>query len=424
MNWTRLTNRLKWYEQTEYALLLLTTIAAPLSWRLATVGMILLGVIGIVKAVKARRMGNPALSPTARWCCVSMMALFVVYLVSGLASDNREYGLDVAFSKVYFLVFPLLALLSDTRYLTHKHIRGLFYTLWLTLIVLFLVRAGVTIDKMIGGTPLKSLLDEKFYPEHHTYVALYLSVAMAFAATELVRLLTKNKTKTKTKTRDLIILSVGQLLLTLFAMAVNSRAGILAIILIVFATLGYLAWTTRNWRLVLAATALVAACATGLFFLQPESRHRLTKTVENVEGDARTDLNRYGLEVVKYDMEGWQWIFGLGEGDMKEHLYVRYAAHGYKGGLTGRGMRTHNQYLDTFLGTGLVGLAVLLLMLLLPLRHNRRQEQHDRLVVPSVVLPTLLILVTEMMLVRQAGIVFIAFTYYILILWKTKTSHS
>ena len=415
---------MKWYEQSEYVLLLLTTMTSPLSWRLATVGMILLGVNGIVKAVKARHVGNPALGSVARWCCAAMITLFVVYLVSGLASDNRAYGLDVAFSKVYFLVFPLLALLSDTRYLTHKHIHGILYTLWLTLIVLFLVRSGVTIVKMIGGTPMKDLLDEHFYYIQHTYVALYISIAMAFAATELVRLLTDKKDKTKHKTRTIVLLAVGELMLTLFSMAINSRAGILAIILIGLATLGYLTWSTRNWRLVLAATALVAACATGLFFLQPESRHRLTKTVEDVSGDTPRDdrlkLTRYGLETARYNMEGWQWMFGLGEGDMKEYLYERYAAHGFKFGLTKGGARTHNQYLDTFLGCGFVGLAVLLLMLLLPLRHNRRQQKYDRLVVPSVVLPTLLILITEMMLVRQAGIVFIAFIYYILILWKSK----
>jgi O-antigen ligase len=286
----------------------------------------------------------------------------------------------------------------------------------------------VTIVKMIGGTPLEELMSKRFYYIHHTYVALYISIAMAFAATELVRLLTDKKDKTKHKTRAIVLLAVGELMLTLFAMAINSRAGILAIILIGLATLGYLTWTTRNWRLVLATTALVAVCATGLYFLQPESRHRLTKTVENISGDVPKDERltqaRLAIETAKYNMEGWQWLFGLGEGDMKEYLYERYAAHGYKFGLTGGGARTHNQYLDTFLGCGFVGLAVLLLMLLLPLRHNRRQQKYDRLVVPSVVLPTLLILVTEMMLVRQAGIVFIAFSYYILILWKTKTSHS
>ena len=117
-----------------------------------------------------------------------------------------------------------------------------------------------------------------------------------------------------------------------------------------------------------------------------------------------------------------EWLIGLGEGDMKEHLYERYAAHGFRAGDWNGGVRTHNQYLDTFLGCGLIGLGALTLMLLLPLVGNNRQKRYDYFVVPSVVLPTLLFLAIEMMLVRQMGIVFIAFTYTILILWKTKTS--
>ena len=411
----------KWYEQAEYAALLLIAAAVPLSWRIATLGLIVLLVLGIVKAVKAKYVGNPALSVTARWCCVAMMALFAVYLLSGLRSENRAYGLDVALSKVYFVLFPLAALISDSSHLTHRRIRSIFYTLWVSLVVIFLVCAGIAVGKMIGGTPLSSLHNYNFYSIHHTYVALYITIAVAFAASEMVRLLPERKTKRGL--RILLILAVGEILLTLFALAVDSRAGIVAIALIAVIIIVHLFWRTRNWRLAVLTVAAMAVCAAGFCLLLPESVGRLTETLDKVSGkepqDERVMLFQYGMEVAKYDMGARERFIGIGEGDIKEHLFARYAVHGFKKGVL-MGYRTHNQYLDTFLGCGFVGLAVLLAMLLLPFFGNRRQEGEDRPVVPAVVLPTLFFMATEMMLVRQMGIVFVSFAYYLLILWKTK----
>ena len=438
---------MKWYEKTEYALLLLTTITAPLDWRLATIGMILLGVSAVFKIFKSKHFGNPALSTPARIVAVSMMAFFAVSTLSASLSNNQPYGWDIAFSRVYFLVFPLLSLAGNSTYLSRPRIRILFYTLFATLVVLFFVRSGVTIVKMAQGTPLTSLLDSHFYSTHHTYFALYLSIAFALAASEIIRILNENENQNGNRlppnsqfsTTQAIKQSSNQAILTklsipllfvllvlaLFALAVNSRAGILAISLITLASLVYLHFSLHNWRITLPVTTLVVACALALFFLQPENRHRLTNTFKDVSSeepkDARLTLTRYGLEVAEYDMYGWEWVFGLGEGDMKEHLFTRYATHGYKNGVK-ENLRTHNQYLETFLASGALGLAVLLFFLLSPLFGIRRLPREDRLPVLSVVFPTILFLATEMMLYRQMGIVFIAFSYYLLILWYQKPS--
>ena len=427
---------MKWYEKTEYALLLLTTITAPLDWRLATIGMILLGVSSVFKIFKAKHFDNPALTTAACIVAVSMMAFFAVSTLSASLSSNQPYGWDIAFSRVYFLVFPLLSLAGDSTYLSRPRIRILFYTLFATLVVLFFVRSGVTSVKVAQGTPLTSLLDSHFYSTHHTYFALYLSIAFALAVSEIIRILNEKENRNGNRLPPISQLSTLNsklsipllfvlLVLALFALAVNSRAGILAISLITLASLVYLHFSLHNWRITLPATTLVVACALALFFLQPENRHRLTNTLKDVSSeepkDARLTLTRYGLEVAEYDMYGWEWVFGLGEGDMKEHLFTHYATHGYKNGVK-ENLRTHNQYLETFLASGTLGLAVLLFFLLSPLLGIRRLPREDRLPVLSVVFPTLLFLATEMMLYRQMGIVFIAFSYYLLILWYQKPS--
>lgn len=436
----QLFSRLKPLEKAEYTLLLLLAVAVPLHWRVTVVGFVLLLLLSVVKAIVARRVGNPALSKGQRWALVAMLAFFALTLVSGLASENRSYGLEIAFRKLSFLFLPLAALISDTRYLSRLHLRGIFATLFTTLAGTFLVCAVIASVKMIGGSSLSEVLDTHFFPTHHTYVALYISVALSFAYSELLRHLFPSD---KVPTLPLWFLLSGVLCLVLFAMAVNSRAGILAVCLLAVMAVVDIALLSRQWRTTLMVFLLLAACGTALYLIEPSNRHRLSSTVKDLNEeyptDARVDLNAYGMEVIQFDMGGGRWLYGLGEGDYLDHIVTRYAFHGYKGGAKER-MNTHNQYLDTFLACGAIGLAILLLMLLQPLfplkslfrllfrrkgdvtARNALPQAADLHIVPLSIFCIMLILATEVMLARQMGITFIAYTYLLLILWKQKTS--
>lgn len=429
----QLFSRQKWYEQVEYSLLLLMAVATPLYWRLAIVGMILLTLSALTKAIVTHHFGNPALGKRTRWCLVVMIAFFAVYLVSGFFSHNRAYGLEIAMGKICFLLIPLTALISDTRYLSRLHFRTLFYALFSSLAVTFIVCAVIASVKMIGGSTLNQVLDYHFFPTHHTYMALYITVAMAFGYTEILRHLNVSTYKSKdNKPLPLWFLMTGELLLTLFAMAVNSRAGILVICLMAVAFVVDIAFLTRRWKTTLATFLLMAGCAAALYVIIPDSRHRLSQTAqdfsEEYPTDARVSLNKYGMEVIEWDMDNGRWLVGLGEGDYLDHINVRYAVHGYKTGVSSA-MGTHNQYLETFLSCGAVGLIIMLLMLLLPLfparpffqslTKHRDTSLHpaDLRIAPAVVLSTMIILSTESMLGRQMGLLFIAYYYLLTILW-------
>ena len=417
----RLFGRMKWYEQAEYAAMLFTMAAAPLNWRVATVGMVLLALLAVVKAVAKRRFGNPALEKPQRWALAAMMALFAVYLASGFFSENRAYGLEIAGGKLCLLILPLAALAGDTRYLTHERMRVLFYTLGMTLVVTFLVCTGIAVGKMIGGTAFKNVLDHHFISTHHTYVALYLIVAMVFGYTEIMALIKQGTFSLRAPLP--VCLLTGELLLTLFALAVNSRAGILAIVLLAAVAIADIARTTRKWRTVVVAVVVMGVVGGGLYALVPASRHRLAKTMTDVSSaypkDARVGLMDYAFEAIERDMDHGRWLVGLGEGDYLDHLYVRYAAHGYKGGVKYQ-QGTHNQYMETFLACGAIGLAVLLWMLTAPLWIWRKAGSGRRK--GFLVFFIMLALVTESMLGRQMGLFFIAYIYYLLILWRPKIS--
>jgi len=429
----KLFRRLRWYEQAEYAVMLLTMAAAPLSWQVGVIGMILLGLVTVAKIVATRHAGNPALGESQRWAFVAMIAFFGIHLVWGFFSANRALGWEVAFREISFLALPLIALLGDTRYLTRDHMRTLFYTLGVTLSVTFLVCTVIAVCKMIGGATFNSTLDHHFFPTHHTYVALYLIVAMAFGYTEIMEQIEDGRFSFRSPLT--ILLLTGELLLTLFALAVNSRVGTLLIVLLALVAVADMVLTTRSWRNALIAFGIIAVVGGGLYALEPASRHRLTKTVKDVTNeypnDARVMLWNTATETILREMGDGRWIVGLGTGDYLDYLYERHAAHGYKDM-----MDAHNQYLGTFLGCGAIGLFLMLWMLTAPLwawkpafRHWRRQRAltyarpvpFPRLA-PAIVLPILLAIATESILGRMMGIFFTAYIYYLLILWKPTTT--
>ncbi len=97
-------------------------------------------------------------------------------------------------------------------------------------------------------------------------------------------------------------------------------------------------------------------------------------------------------------------IFGVGLGDNTDQLCKVYAAKNYKMPLDKK-MNSHNQFLETTVGQGIIGLSALLVMLLLPLFHNSKNQ--------FLIHGFLIIFITNMLFesifTHQAGVVFYAF---------------
>jgi O-antigen ligase len=110
------------------------------------------------------------------------------------------------------------------------------------------------------------------------------------------------------------------------------------------------------------------------------------------------------IEVIKRNP-----ILGVGNGDIKDELSKVYAERDYNKPLEMH-MNSHNQYLETAVGQGLVGLAFLFLMFLVPLFI----VQQNPLLVQGFILLALLSILVESMFNTQAGVIFIAFFYALL----------
>jgi O-antigen ligase len=154
----------------------------------------------------------------------------------------------------------------------------------------------------------------------------------------------------------------------------------------------------------------------GIFYttyrIIPGSFQRMETAGRVVRSDT-TDLSQSAestaerLSIWKASIEIIQehYLLGVGTGDVKDTLYVKYAKNNMVSALKLK-LNSHCQYLQTFIALGIIGFLVLVSMLLFPAIQAIRRR--DYLYFLFVFLFAFNILV-ESMFETQAGIIFYAF---------------
>ena len=99
------------------------------------------------------------------------------------------------------------------------------------------------------------------------------------------------------------------------------------------------------------------------------------------------------------------WFLGVGTGDGQEELQLQYKRINFDIAFNEE-YNTHNQYLQTWLGLGLVGLLLLISCLIFPAISAFQRKNYLYM---SFLMLFSICCITESMLCRQNGIVFYAF---------------
>ena len=452
----QLFGHLRWYESSEYVLMMLMVVSVPIHWRLGVWCMALLGINFIIKAAASRSLGNRSLSRPAIACLCLMVLYYLVYAVSISYSNNPAEGWSMIFIMLPLLIFPLIFLLSDMSYLTITHHKTLIYLLAATLTVRFILlalRAAVlsplsdligdtthllasstlqSASLLFGGTflnqaivgPISAIM--KFVAEllemtsiasfkhftfdhlHHNYLAIYIITAIAFLYAELIR---NWKHPRWRKMRWVIIADMA--LLTVSIIVSDSRSGLVVFAMLAAVCVAHLAVVRKQWLTTGIIVGILAALIGATYLATPKSFKRIIDTAQSLakgeEGDVRQTLWSSSLEA------------------MKGHLLVGYGCEGYWNALSDsyqsnecdsgfkHNFNPHNQYLETALATGVVGLAVILAMILAPaafaLRHKPRNMH---IVLFTVVYAGCMFF--EASFGRQMGLLFICWWYGFLLL--------
>ena len=397
-------NSIRWYDNMQYAAMWLAVCSIPLNWRLALWMSLLLLVATVVKMVAGRHVGNPSLSRPLRWALCTPMVYWGVLALSLLWSTDAATGLAALRLKAVMLVWPLCLLLSDTSYLTSRHLRGLGYALLLGLGAAFAYFAAKAGGAMLDGMSLSEFQNAFFGMErrdagrvyHHAYIALYAVVALVFVYHDLA---TRWNTM-RPWLRWLLILAVP--ILICYVVVVNSRAGMLAMGLAGLACVVHLAVTHRSWKLGLGIGLLLVVGVVAATRLVPSYSNRIASTLENVESDARTDINRSNWHAYCQSP-----LLGYGVGDYRARQVEQYGADDFDYGANAS-YNAHNQYMESLMAAGIPGILALLMLLLAPVVVAWRQRSAHRFLVVMITVIVMFNLLFESMLERQMGLLFVA----------------
>lgn len=396
----------KWQDAMQLGVMVLMGAVLPLSWHLGLWAAVLLAVASAVKIFAdihdgRRALCNPALNGWMRAALLSAVAYVAIFAVSLLYSNNVSAGLNTLWHKSVLLIFPLCFLLTDTSYLKPVHVRVIFYALLVAICGVFLYCVGDAVVKMTGGAMLKSVTGMTFdVARHHTYYAFYALVAVVFVYFEL------SGHWHEMKVWQRVLLIVATVFVILYIVLVNSRAGVLGLYVMEVVCAVHLALRYKRWWQALLMAVLMVGFTLSAETLLPGHQNRLKATVEAGEKDARVGIIKSSFNAVKQSP-----LTGQGVGDYEETLHEQYTEDERSLGT----LNAHNQYAETLLAVGLVGLLFLLAYLLMPLicAIGRKGVFWQVTFFTGIVMFNLLF---ESMLERQMGMLFIGFFLALMVL--------
>ena len=203
------------------------------------------------------------------------------------------------------------------------------------------------------------------------------------------------------------------LLFSLSIILANSKAVILTLFLTLFLAGLYYGYKRGFLKTSLLITSAFLILVSFLIYKTPQLYLRIA--------DSKRIIKNYINNENLKDYEGtsqriliWQssitiikkhFLIGVGAGDVKDSLMEEYSKKGYKD-IIAKNLNAHNQFLQTFIATGVVGFIILFSLFIFPLINSFKRKNFMFF---SFLIIVMLNLLTESMLETQAGVIFFAF---------------
>jgi len=322
-----------------------------------------------------------------------------------------ERSLSLFFFPLAFFLFPLNHTEKQKNRLKFIYILAttatMFYGELLTFIQFFIDKKAGKWDGVedIFSDPRYSYFIRTHFEEtvslHPTYACLFLGVAFIW----LMHYLIENYS-TLTKLQSVLILA-GLLLIIIEQVVLAARTPFVATLFAAFIL--FIILLKKKIYILWALLAMVIL-SISMYFLVPSFANRFkeisTKNVvmpnaQNFDSfNIRTGIYTCGIEVLKKN-----WLSGVGPSNVQKHLdecYVKISREVYEG----KDYNTHNQFIDYWVGLGILAPFALLFMLI----YISIQNIKNRNFVPLVLSFLFLIaMFTENILVRQHGVLLFTF---------------
>lgn len=334
---------------------------------------------------------------TSLWLILPMF--YFMHLLGMIYTQNTKSGLFDLEVKLSMFILPIIF------YFQHKSLNSnnVKYLKLLYLISIFSITLFLLIKTIIAydrGSTEKFYYTELATPYHPSYIAVYVVMALIF----LFELIINEK-----RILPRVMYFILKIYFLYFIFILSSKAGILSVPLVLF--LAGLHYIFRIRKILVSIIVILLAAVFVYFGVKNNMRFKAVKnTIQTAKTDVTTNESnavRYliwqaGIDIVKKNA-----LLGVGTGDIKDVLLTEYAKRNMSGALEKK-LNAHNQFLETAIGQGIVGLLVLFLVFFIP--FIRAYKNNNIAWMLFLVLSAFNFLF-ESMLNTQMGVFFFAYFY-------------
>ena len=335
---------------------------------------------------------------------LAMVCFFLCYLISAFYSDNQEIAWKGVVLKSSFLYFPILFSLTKwdlkkTKMIFDFFILGCFCNLILSY--------GFVILDSEGGLKLNEFISSNLsFSFHRSYIAMYINIAIILNTILLF-------SKRINETIGVIVFRwTSQFLFSLFVIMLSSRSGLLTWFISIILIILFQIFTQKK----IVKSLFFAFGMIFIFFFSINNLSflggRMEETVQTItNSNYEKDVNgkytstgiRVGIWKASLSVLKSSPLFGIGVGDAKDELIKMYQEKRMKLCYESK-FNSHNQYLDTGLAIGVVGMLLLCLIVFFSFIN------FGKLTILTVAMMAVIggSLFVESMLERQAGVIFIS----------------
>ena len=329
---------------------------------------------------------------------------YIIHALSLIYTNNLHSGIFDLEVKLSFIAIPFLFYLwsKEIDKVLIKKLENIYLYTILTLLVLLIIRAIYLF--------LKTHKNQYFYYNdlsfiyHPSYLALYITLAVIFVLNKIAN--------SDNKLTSNILNSFILVFLLIFLYFLSSKAGIIITSIVIFLhVLFKLSFIRRIYIKIIIINILIGAIFS-IFSLKFNSRFysvessikNANKNVETSESTAsRILVWEAGISLIKQN-----WLLGVGCGDVNDILVSEYIKRNMTGAIEKR-LNLHNQFLETWLSLGIIGILYLIFLLIYPAYLAWKNKKISWLL---FIIAVSLNFLFETMLNTQAGVIFISYFYY------------
>jgi len=357
----------------------------------------------------------------------SFQIIFFLIIVAGyFISDNKEYASELIIKKLSFLIFPVLFLFSGNLFKIKKEaflkvfVLGNIVASVICILHFFYASISYKSGNFIFfpydevGNTLYTYTKFSFF-HHPAYFSMYLvfSIAILFYL--------KNNTDFFRPPKRINLFYVIIIFNVFMIILLSSRAGMISLFLLFLWEV--FIYINNHKRLIVRVSSLIVVLVSIIVLSQNNRVQRFYNEVSGIYEDGKNS-DYYPTRLVLWEAATYVayedfWI-GAGTGDAIDELAKKVETIHIRADKI-KGFNAHNQFLDTFMSSGILGFLVLLSIIILSLAIAIKTK--NKLFLIFILLISFNFLF-ESMLNTIAGIVFFVYflNYFVFVFNENKKS--